>query len=419
MKLDKWTLKKWDEFLVDFDRLFWDRRHIPVFRRALQGLIAAESPIILKIGGTLPHHCQSNFHAARPFYRLLGKTPKGVDKFSAIDILETLYQKTYEVYQDCEKPILIAMDLTSLEKPYTVDSEGICLVEKNDKSGEVNGYMLITGLALGDVGMANNNGKKGLVYFKVFSHQLELMSQNAERALCIKEIKKLFKGKRLRYVSDRGFDDKKAFQEFIGEEGDEFIVRAYQNRLIKVNGEERKLLEYVRGLECCLSFDTELKIKRRRQKVKIDLSIGAFKYEGMKLWVVRNVIRGFKEEWVLITNVPVLNFDIALEIWRNYTRRWGIEDFYKFTKNNLNLEVFQVDELEKIRKVLSWVAVAGAFLYDLGVDITEPYIKLLLDLGGFAGRKRDKPGKGTLERGLSRLFIAMMVNEKLKLNDTS
>jgi hypothetical protein len=419
MKLDKWALKRWDEFLADFDRLFWDRRHIPVFRRALQGVIAAESSIILKIGGTLPHHCQSNFHAARPFYRLLGKTKQGVDKFLAIDILETLYQKTYEVHQDCEEPILIAMDLTSLEKPYTVDSEGICLVEKNDKSGEVNGYMLITGLALGGVGLTNNNGKKGLVYFKVFSHQLELMSQNAERALCIKEIKNLFKGKRLRYVSDRGFDDKKAFREFIGEEGDEFIVRAYQNRLIKVNGEERKLLEYVRGLECCLSFDTELKIKRRRRKVKIDLSIGNFEYEGMKLWVVRSVIRGFKEEWILITNVPVVNLDSALEIWRNYARRWGIEDFYKFSKNNLNLEAFQVDELEKIRKVLSWVAVAGAFLYDLGVDITEPYIKLLLDLGGFAGRKRDKPGKGTLERGLSRLFIAMMVNEKLRLNDTS
>ncbi len=419
MRLDKWTLKKWDEFLVDFDKLFLDQRHIRVFRRALQGVIAAESPIILKIGGALPHYCQSNFHAARPFYRFLGKTPRGVDKFSAVALLETLYQKTAVAYQDCEEPILIALDLTSLEKPYTVDSEGICLVEKNDKSGQVNGYMLITGLALGGVGMTNNNGKKGLVYFKVFSHQLELMSQNAERALCIKEIKKLFKGKRLRYVSDRGFDDKKAFLEFIGEEGDEFIVRAYQNRLIQVNGEVRKLLEYVRGLECCLSFDTELKIKRRRQKVKIDVSIGSFECEGMKLWVVRSVIRGFKEEWVLITNVPVVNLDIALEIWRNYARRWGIEDFYKFAKNNLNLETFQVYELEKIRKVLSWVAVAGAFLYDLGVDVTEPYIKLLLDLGGFAGRKRDKPGKGALERGLSRLFIALMVNEKLKLNDTS
>lgn len=419
MRLDKWTLKKWDEFLVDFDRLFWDRRHIPVFRRALQGIIAAGSPIILKIAGALPHQCQSNFHAARPFYRLLGKTKQGVDKFLAGDILETLYQKTYAAYRDCEEPILIAVDLTSLEKPYTVDSEGICLVEKNDKSGQVNGYMLITGLALGGVGMTDNSGKKGLAYFKVFSHQLELMSQNAERALCIKGIKNLFKGKRLRYVSDRGFDDKKAFVEFIGEEGDEFIVRAYQDRLIKVNGEERRLLEYVRGLECCLSFDTELKIRRRRRKVKVDLSIGSFEYEGMKLWVVRSVIRGFKEEWILITNVPVINLDIVLEIWPDYARRWGIEDFYKFIKNNFNVEAFQVRELEKIRKVLSWVAVAGAFLYDLGIDITEPYIKLLLDLGGFAGRKRDKPGKGTLQCGLSRLFIAMMVNEKLKLNDTS
>lgn len=185
-------------------------------------------------------------------------------------------------------------------------------------------------------------------------------------------------------------------------------MRIYQNRLIKVNGEERKLLEYARSLECCLSFETELKIKRQCRKVTVDLSSGSFEYEGMELW----------EEWILITNVPVVNLDVALAIWRNYARRWGIEDFYKFAKNNLNLEAFQVDEIEKIRKVLSWVAVAGAFLYDLGVDINDPHIKLLLRLGGFAGRKRDKPGKGTLMRGLSRLFIAMMVNETLENNSS-
>lgn len=138
----------------------------------------------------------------------------------------------------------------------------------------------------------------------------------------------------------------------------------------------------------------------------------------MKLWVVRTVVRGFKEEWILMTNVPVTDLATALEIWRNYARRWGIEDFYKFTKSNLNLEAFQVDKIEKIRKVLSWVAVAGAFLYDLGVNINDPHIKLLLRLGGFTGRKRDKPGKGTLERGLSRLFIAMMVNENLENNSS-
>ncbi|TEU22498.1 MAG: hypothetical protein E3I13_02370 [Gammaproteobacteria bacterium] len=418
MRLDKWALQRLEDYLTPFNELFWDRRHIAVFQRAIRGVIAAEAPLISKIGGAVPHQCKNNFHAAKPFYRLLDKTPQGVEKFSAADILDTLYRKTYDTFKDCEEPILVAMDLTSLEKPYTEKSEGICLVEKNDKSGQVNGYMLITGLALGGVGMTSNNGKKGLAYFKVFSHQLELMSQNAERRLCITQIKASFKGKRLRFVSDRGFDDKKAFREFIGEERDEFIVRAYQNRLIKVNGEERKLLEYVRGLEYCLSFDTELKIKRRRRKVKIDLSIGSFECEGMKLWVVRTVVRGFKEEWILITNVPVTDLDTALEIWRNYARRWGIEDFYKFAKNNLNLEAFQVEELEKIRKVLSWVAVAGAFLYDLGVDINDPHVKLLLRLGGFAGRKRDKPGKGAIERGLSRLFIAMMVNKNLKNNSS-
>lgn len=418
MKLDKWALKRLGEFLAPFSKLFWDRRHISVFQRAIRGLILAESPIILKIGGAVPHQCKSNFYAAKPFYRLLEETPRGIEKFSDTEILDTLYQKTQTTFSDCPEPILIAMDLTSLEKPYTVASEGICLVEKNDKSGEVNGYMLITGLALGGVGMANNEGKKGLAYFKVFSHQLELMSQNAERALGIKAIKNLFKGKRLRFVSDRGFDDKKAFVEFMGEEGDEFIVRVYQHRLIKVDGEERKLLGYARSLECCSSFRTELRIKRRRQKVTVDLSIGSFEYEGMKLWVVRSVVRGFKEEWILITNVPVVNLDVALEIWRNYARRWGIEDFYKFAKDNLNLEVFQVAKMEKIRKVLSWVAVAAAFLYDLGVDINEPHIRLLLRLGGFAGWKRDKPGKGTLMRGLSRLFIAMMVNETLKNNSS-
>jgi hypothetical protein len=135
MRLDEWTLKKLAEYLAPFNKLFWDRRHIAVFQRAIRGVIAAESPLISKIGGAILHQCKNNFYGAKPFYRLLAKTPQGVDKFSAVAILETLYQKTHQAYQDCQGPILIALDLTSLETPYTVVSECICLFEKNDKCG--------------------------------------------------------------------------------------------------------------------------------------------------------------------------------------------------------------------------------------------------------------------------------------------
>jgi hypothetical protein len=353
-----------------------------------------------------PRHPDNASSAARGIYRFLGNS-----HFVWGDLLKPLYRKAKSLFAQ-EKQVLGIIDLSPVEKPYARKMKGLCRVRRNDGSGTTNGYMSISTIL-------HWAGKTGLGYFKLFSHQCELMSQNQEIDSAMSGVRRLLSGRtKIIWVWDRGFDDKKAFGEFMGEEGDEFIVRAYQNRLIKVNGEERKLLEYVRGLEYCLTFDTELKIKRRRRKVKIDLSIGSFECAGMKLWVVRSVVRGFKEEWILITNVPVTDLDTALEIWRNYARRWGIEDFYKFSKNNLNLEAFQVDELEKIRKVLSWVAVAGAFLYDLGVDINDPHIKLLLRLGGFAGRKRDKPGKGTLERGLSRLFIAMMVNENLENNSS-
>jgi hypothetical protein len=144
-------------------------------------------------------------------------------------------------------------------------------------------------------------------------------------------------------------------------------------------------------------------------------------------------------EWMLLTTVPVSNFDDAKQRLCWYTLRWGIELFHRILKSGCNIEDRLLDDVESLKKclaldlVVAWrvhqlmkasretpdVPCTGFFEEDEwkvlhAVVHQEPppqtppslrtAVHTLAKLGGFLGRKRDKdPGMITLWRGLIRL----------------
>lgn len=134
-----------------------------------------------------------------------------------------------------ENRVLGIIDLSSIEKTYARKMEGISRVKKKDGSGTTNGYMNISILL-------SWSNKVDLGYFKLFSHQCELMSQNKEIELAISEVSKLLpEDTKIIWVWDRGFDDRKNYRKVLGLE-DEFVGRAYHDRLVFIKGKEYKLL---------------------------------------------------------------------------------------------------------------------------------------------------------------------------------
>jgi len=144
--------------------------------------------------------------------------------------------------------------------------------------------------------------------------------------------------------------------------------------------------------------------------------------------------------WMLLTTIPILSFEEALEKIQWYTCRWQIELFFKILKSGCRIEARQFETAERIERCLALDAVVAwrvLFVTMLSRHIPHVSSEVLLEpdewqalycfihktkrppktppslieatrmiaqLGGFLGRKSDKhPGPTTIWRGLQRL----------------
>jgi len=145
-------------------------------------------------------------------------------------------------------------------------------------------------------------------------------------------------------------------------------------------------------------------------------------------------------EWMLLTTLPVENFEQACEKLDWYTRRWGIEVFHRTLKSGCQIETRQLGSADRIEACLAidmvvawrifhltklgretpdvpctvyfedieWKALVGFIRQDPIAPPQAPSLReatrMVGSLGGFLGRKSDgEPGTQTLWLGLQRL----------------
>lgn len=144
-------------------------------------------------------------------------------------------------------------------------------------------------------------------------------------------------------------------------------------------------------------------------------------------------------EWMLLTTVPVMSFEEAVERLRWYTLRWGIEIYHRVLKSGCRIQDRQLNTADRIENCLAidlvvawrifWLTKQGRETPDIPCDVffeedewkvlyaaareeTPPEepptlreaVRMTAKLGGFLGRKSDgEPGTITLWRGLVRL----------------
>ena len=123
------------------------------------------------------------------------------------------------------------------------------------------------------------------------------------------------------------------------------------------------------------------------------------------LWLVEvQLDRVATAPWWLLTDHPVTTAEEATTIFRMYRARWSIEDVFKVGKQCLGWEDVQVLAFDAVRFLVALGWVAAGFLYELGVTLEWPEVRLLARLGGWEERANRPPGKIVLMRGLRRLL---------------
>lgn len=245
----------------------------------------------------------------------------------------------------------------------------------------------------------------------------------------IKRVSQAFKQKNpdiiLCHGLDRQFDGLDYF-EFIDQElADEFVIRAKISRNSNESEVDEQTDETVavklKDVEFAHAQNWVLKKLRVKKKVYQDakcliewgtLTLNDHAYTVV--WVTLTDRQGnpiYKHPLLLISNIAVYTAEQARGIYGIYLMRAKIEAVFKFLKDVLGWEEFQVQDYESIKNIIALAYFVGGYFYEIGSDLTHnPTVELIAQLGG---------GKGQVTRyyflqGLKKLLTHASVTRFVK-----
>lgn len=269
----------------------------------------------------------------------------------------------------------------------------------------------------------------------------------------VSQVQERLPGTVLVSVGDREADIYELFEQAaqVGEAGPKLLIRASYNQALK---EEQSLLwdcMQQAPMAGCLEVDVPRKPGQKKRRavlaisfVPVELKAPKGKSGSVGLWAVyareKHPPPGVQAlSWMLLTTVPVADFEQAVEKVRWYMVRWQIEVYHKVLKSGCRIEDHQLQTRKELEACLGVDMVVGwriiyltrqsrqrpdepcsvhfqehewkALLWytkgTVPTDAHEPTLRtithMIAKLGGFIGRKCDgEPGCQTLWRGWQR-----------------
>jgi hypothetical protein len=241
-------------------------------------------------------------------------------------------------------------------------------------------------------------------------------------------------------------------------EGRHFVLRSRENRkLVTAVNSEQYLYEAVRQQPCVATREVIVQgtTKRKARTAIVQVSftpvelavpgkqLGEYENESLQMWAVRawepNPPADAETlEWILLTNVPVLEDAGAVERVEWYEARWVVEDLHKGMKTGCGIETMQFTQIERLEPAIAVLSALATTLLQMRDAVRQPdadvrpateiisaeYVAVLAGhygtrlgtqpsilkfflhvarLGGHQNRKKDFPGWITLWRGWIKL----------------
>ncbi len=226
---------------------------------------------------------------------------------------------------------------------------------------------------------------------------------------------------RLCHVMDRQFDNENGVFVFIDEElEDEFVVRLKLSRNSKQTiYDEKKEKEVAVKLKVADFADKHrLIIPKFRRKGKVyqnvtcQIETDSLTLTDKSYTVVRVTLfdrKGkpiYKNPMLVLSNIAVKSAEEGIGIYRIYLLRAKVEQVFKFFKDVLGWEEFQIRDYEAIKNLLALSFFIGSYFYEIESElVNNQTVALIAQLGG---------GKGKVTRhyffkGLERMLILASV----------
>jgi hypothetical protein len=327
--------------------------------------------------------------------------------------------------------IWVALDGSDLRKPHAREMTHLQPVKRLD-GGFVPGYRTLNALGIG------GDGRRGLLYHRLFSSQApDFLSESHEIQLALGTVGQVLApvAAPVSWLLDTQFDDI-AVWATIWQQGQHLVGRLkHHDRWVEtVDGAPVQLDTLVAACRELARVKTELVVRKRgqrREKLQpVTARIAATELvvpyredvrtrpdgatHRQRAWLVRVELANVASEpWWLLTDQPVATAEQARRVFQMYRMRWAVEDSFKVGKQCLGWEDVQLLDYEAVRLLVALGWVAAGFLYELGVTLEWPEVRLLVRLGGGEERPNRPQGKQVLTRGLRRLLDLFVVETVL------
>lgn len=203
------------------------------------------------------------------------------------------------------------------------------------------------------------------------------------------------------HVHDRG-EDSIEYLEFIKDElKDDAVVRVRKSRNSNqfIINEKTKRKNYIKLIdskfENKLSYHIDkLTLKGKLyQQVKVilewdKLTLNNYDYSVVKVTIIKRDGKAiYKDPMLLITTMNVNNETIAKEIYHTYLLRSKIEGVFKFLKDVLGWEEFQLRDWESIKNIIAICFFIGGYFYEIKSELTDnETVIMICDLAKSKGK---------------------------------
>lgn len=367
--------------------------------RRTKRLVKTADLMCRRPGGALPQKLNQP-HDLKAFYRLMNCKEVTHDA-----ILAPHREATQKKIDEIRGPVLILHDATELD--FTTHRS------LEDDLGQIGNGNRMGYIAQNSLAVDPETGTVLGLYNQVLHHRVNVPKnettaqkrrrKSRESLLWLAGTEPLPGDHKLVDVCDQGADTFEFLEQEV-QSGRRFVIRAAHNRAIWIghdapeDSQSGYLRDYARTLPEAGTWTLPVtskvetkspkkkgkkkKVKRKQREATMAVSFapvqikppgkknGNHGNEPLAMWVVRvwekNPPKGQERlEWFLLTNEPVISFDVAYEVVGWYERRWIIEEFHKGNKTGCKIESPQFTSEERLQPAIALLSIVTLTLLNM------------------------------------------------------
>ena len=313
----------------------------------IYGILAGNKPHLSEIARSL----KENITLKKTIDRLSRNLNAFADKDSVMQNYIALVKRHVK-----DDYAVIIIDNSDIAKPASRKLEALSEIRDGSTGGITQGYLTIEAAVLSE------KGKMPLpVYEKVFSAaEKGFISETHENLCCLQSLSENFSKKCVRAL-DRGFDGNDYYRHFL-KRGERFVIRAKKNRNVIHNGETRNIMDVAKQYKGAYRMDFRDKNGRTIQCKMSCVPVRLCGFPSKEL--VLTVVYGFGgDPMLLLSNLNMQEKkQLCHIIAKVYLLRWRIEEYFRFKKQQFELEGLRVMSLQSIRSLNLFAMLAVGYI---------------------------------------------------------